>query len=91
MSKLRMAKSKYALKKLYEWFGVLVCSIHRPKQGFAMQIVHRFRKELNSEIGHNLLEPRSLTRGYFDPSGMRTLLEEPISAPCMRSGRVDNV
>jgi asparagine synthase (glutamine-hydrolysing) len=74
--KLRLGQSKYALKKLAERLGVPVRAIHRPKQGFAVPLVHWFRKELKSGIGHILLEPRSLARGYFNPSGVRTLLEE---------------
>ncbi len=74
--KLRMGTSKYALKKLAERLGVPVRTIHRPKQGFAMPLVHWFRNELKSGIGHILLEPRSVERGYFNPSGVRKLLEE---------------
>jgi asparagine synthase (glutamine-hydrolysing) len=74
--KLRMGQSKYALKKLAERLGVPVRAIHRPKQGFAMPLAHWFRKELKDGIGHILLEPRSLARGYFNPSGVRTMLEE---------------
>ena len=74
--KLRMGKSKYALKKFAERLGVPGRAIHRPKQGFAMPLVHWFRKELKSGIGHILLEPRSLARGYFNPLGVKSLLEE---------------
>jgi len=74
--KLRVGQSKYALKKLAERLGVPSRAIHRRKQGFAMPLVHWFRKELKSGIGHILLEPQSLTRGYFSPSGVQTLLEE---------------
>ena len=74
--KLRMGQSKYALKKLAERLGVPPRTVHRPKQGFAMPLVHWFRKELKSGIGHILLEPRSLNRGYFNPLGVRALLEE---------------
>jgi asparagine synthase (glutamine-hydrolysing) len=74
--KLHMGQSKYALKKLAERLGVPARAIHRPKQGFAVPLVHWFRKELKSGIGEILLEPRSLNRGYFDPVGIRALLEE---------------
>jgi asparagine synthase (glutamine-hydrolysing) len=74
--KLRMGQSKYALKKLAERLGVPSQAIHRPKQGFAMPLVHWFRKELKSGIGQILLEPRSLARGYLNPSGVRAMLEE---------------
>jgi asparagine synthase (glutamine-hydrolysing) len=74
--KLRIGQSKYALKKLAERLGVPARAIHRPKQGFAIPLVHWFRKELKDGIGHILLEPRSLARGYLNPSGVRILLEE---------------
>jgi len=74
--KLRMGQSKYALKKLAERLGVPTRAIHRPKQGFAVPLVHWFRKELKSGIGQILLEPRSLSRGYLNPPGVRVMLEE---------------
>jgi asparagine synthase (glutamine-hydrolysing) len=74
--KLRMGQPKYALKKLAERLGVPARAINRPKQGFAMPLVHWFRKELKDGIGQILLEPRSLARGYFNPSGVRAMLEE---------------
>jgi asparagine synthase (glutamine-hydrolysing) len=74
--KLRMGQPKYALKKLAERLGVPAHAINRPKQGFAMPLVHWFRKELKDGIGQILLEPRSLARGYFNSSGVRAMLEE---------------
>jgi asparagine synthase (glutamine-hydrolysing) len=74
--KVRMGRAKYALKKLADRLGVPARAINRPKQGFAMPLVHWFRQELKQGIGHILLEPRSLSRGYFNPSGVRTMLEE---------------
>jgi asparagine synthetase B (glutamine-hydrolysing) len=86
MSKLRMGKPKYALKKLAERLDVPVRAIHRPKQRFAMPIARWFRKDLKREIGHILLEPRSLTDSYFNPFGVRTLLEEHWQGPRDNSG-----
>jgi len=74
--KLRVGQSKYALKKLAERLGVPARAVNRPKQGFAMPLVHWLRKELKTGIGHVLLEPRSLERGYFRRSGVQNLLEE---------------
>lgn len=74
--KLRMGQSKYALKRLAERLGVPGHTINRSKQGFAMPLVHWFRKELKRGIGHILLEPRSLGRGYLNASGVRKMLEE---------------
>lgn len=74
--KLHMGQSKYALKKLAERLGVPARTIHRPKQGFAMPLVHWFRNELKGGIGDILLEPRTLERGYFKGAGVRSMLEE---------------
>ena len=74
--KLRMGQSKYALKKLAVRLGVPAGSVNRPKKGFAMPLVHWFRKELKDGIGYILLEPRSLSRGYFDSLGVQAMLQE---------------
>ena len=74
--KLRMGQSKYALKKLAERLGVPARAIDRPKQGFAMPLVHWFRKGTEEWDSAYPPESRSLTRGYFNPSGVRTILEE---------------
>jgi len=74
--KLRGKEKKYILKKLAERLGVPRNVIYRPKQGFAIPLVHWFRKELKQELIGLLLEPRTLQRGYFDPLLVRQLVEE---------------
>jgi asparagine synthetase B (glutamine-hydrolysing) len=50
--------------------------LHRPKQGLALPLVHWIRNELRDLIMTVLLEPRTLERGYFNPEGVRRLLDE---------------
>lgn len=86
--KLRFGQSKYALKKLAERLGVPPRTIYRQKRGFAVPLVHWFRKELKNGIGQILLEPRALSRGYLNPSGVRTMLEEHWKGRRNHSGRL---
>jgi hypothetical protein len=41
-----------------------------------MPLVHWIRHELKDLILSALLEPRTLQRGYFNPAGVRQLLDE---------------
>jgi asparagine synthetase B (glutamine-hydrolysing) len=50
--------------------------LNRPKQGFALPLVHWMRGELKDDLLPVLLEPRTLARGYFNPKAIRVLLEE---------------
>jgi asparagine synthase (glutamine-hydrolysing) len=74
--KLRGGEQKYILRKLAERVGVPREAIYRPKQGFAMPLVHWIRNELKDLIMTVLLEPRTLQRGYFNPESVRRLLDE---------------
>jgi len=74
--KLRDGQPKYILRKLAERIGVPPEVLHRPKQGFALPLVHWMRGELKDELPRLLLEPRSLQRGYFEPRAVRRLLQE---------------
>jgi len=74
--KLRDGQPKYILRKLAERVGVPPEVLHRPKQGFALPLVHWMRKELKDELPRLLLEPRSLQRGYFEPRAVKRLLQE---------------
>jgi asparagine synthase (glutamine-hydrolysing) len=64
------------LRKLAERVGVPRQVLHRPKQGLALPLVHWIRNELRDLIMTVLLEPRTLERGYFNPEGVRRLLDE---------------
>jgi len=74
--KLRGGQQKYILRKLAERVGVPREALYRPKQGFAMPLVHWIRNELKDLIMTVLLEPRTLQRGYFNPESVRRLLDE---------------
>lgn len=74
--KLRGGQQKYILRKLAERVGVPREALDRPKQGFAMPLVHWIRNELKDLIMSVLLEPRTLQRGYFHPEGIKRLLGE---------------
>jgi asparagine synthase (glutamine-hydrolysing) len=86
--KLRGKEQKYILRKLAEQVGVPREVLYRPKQGFALPLVHWMRHELKDLIMTVLLEPRTLQRGYFKPEGVRQLLDEHFRARRNHSGRI---
>ena len=86
--KLRNGKQKYILRKLAERVGVPREVLYRPKQGFAMPLVHWMKNELRELIMTVLLEPRTLQRGYFEPRAVRRLLEEHFRGKRDHSGRI---
>jgi asparagine synthase (glutamine-hydrolysing) len=67
---------KYILTKLAERVGVPRQVLHRPKQGFALPLIHWLRHDLKELVLTLLLEPRTLQRGYFNEKGVRHLLGE---------------
>jgi asparagine synthase (glutamine-hydrolysing) len=73
--KLRGTQQKYILKKLAERVGVPREALYRPKQGFALPLIHWMQNELKEMI-MILLEPRTLERGYFDAEGMQKLIDD---------------
>jgi asparagine synthase (glutamine-hydrolysing) len=83
--KLRAGQQKYILKKLAERLGVPRSVLYRPKQGFAVPLVHWLRNELKDNLLSILLEPKTLQRGYFDPNAMRQLVNEHLSGRRDRS------
>jgi asparagine synthase (glutamine-hydrolysing) len=74
--KIRRGQQKYILRKLAERLGVPREALYRPKQGFALPLVHWMRHELKDLILTVLLEPRTLQRGYFHPQAVPQLLDE---------------
>lgn len=86
--KLRGNSQKYILKKLAERVGVPKEVIYRPKQGFAMPLVHWIREEFKQELPRLLLEKQTLDRGYFDPAGVKKLIEEHLSGSRDHSARI---
>jgi len=86
--KMRGGTQKYIFRKLAERVGVPREVLYRPKQGFALPLVHWMRNELKDLILTVLLEPRTQQRGYFDPKGVGRLLEEHFSGRRDRSGSI---
>jgi asparagine synthase (glutamine-hydrolysing) len=86
--KMRDGKQKYIFRKLAERVGVPREVLYRPKQGFALPLVHWMRNELKDMILSVLLDPRTLQRGYFDPKGVRQLLDEHFSGRRNRAGPI---
>ncbi|HET9406835.1 MAG TPA: asparagine synthase (glutamine-hydrolyzing) [Candidatus Sulfotelmatobacter sp.] len=74
--KLRNGRQKYLLRKLAERIGVPREALDRPKQGFAIPLVHWIRYELKDLILSVLLDSRTLQRGYFNAKAIRKLLDE---------------
>ena len=74
--KMRRHSQKYIFRKLAERVGVPSQVLHRKKQGFALPLVHWMRNELKELVLSTLLDPRTLQRGYLNPSGVHRLLDE---------------
>ena len=77
--KLRGKDQKYIFRKLAARLGVPHEVLHREKQGFTLPLVHWMRHELRDML-MLLLEPRSLDRGYFQPSGVRAVMDDYLVA-----------
>jgi asparagine synthase (glutamine-hydrolysing) len=86
--KLRGGVQKYIFRKLAERVGVPREALYRPKQGFALPLVHWMRNELKDLIMTVLLEPKTMQRGYFNPDGVRQLLDEHFRGRRNHSGRI---
>jgi asparagine synthase (glutamine-hydrolysing) len=74
--KMRNGERKYIFRKLAERVGVPRQVVYRPKKGFAIPLVHWMQGKFKDMIQTVLLEPRTLQRGYFNPQGVRRLLDE---------------
>lgn len=86
--KLRGGRQKYILRRLAERVGVPREALYRPKQGFALPLVYWIRHELKDLVLSVLLEPRTLQRGYFNPQGVRQLLDEHFRGHRDHSGGI---
>ena len=60
----------------------------RRTMGFGVPLDHWFRNSLRSLLVDTLLDPRSLDRGYFEPSAIRRLVEEHTSSQWDHSARL---
>ena len=86
--KMRGAKQKYIFTKLAERVGVPKEVLDRPKQGFALPLRHWMRNELKDLILSVLLDSSTLQRGYFNPTGVRCLLDEHFQGRRDHSARI---
>jgi asparagine synthase (glutamine-hydrolysing) len=86
--KMRGSEQKYILRKLAERIGVPREVLYRPKQGFALPLVHWTRHALKDLIQTVLLEPRTLHRGYLKPHAVRWLLDEHFKGRRNHAGRI---
>ncbi len=86
--KIRSGQQKYILKRLAARLGVPAEVLDRPKQGFALPLVHWMRREFRKELTCILLEPRTVQRGYFNAQAVRQLLEEHFTGRRDRSPRI---
>jgi asparagine synthase (glutamine-hydrolysing) len=86
--KMRGRDQKYILRKLAERVGVPREVLYRPKQGFALPLVHWSRHELKDLILNVLLDPRTLQRGYLNPPAVRQLLDEHFRGRRNHAGRI---
>jgi len=75
--KMRGHLQKYILLKLAERVGVPREALYRKKRGFSLPLVHWMRNELK-EMLMILVDCRTLQRGYFDPSGIRRLMNDHL-------------
>jgi asparagine synthase (glutamine-hydrolysing) len=86
--KMRGRKQKYIFGKLAERVGVPKDVLDRPKQGFALPLRHWMRTELKDLIVSILLDSSTVQRGYFNPPGVRRLLDEHFQGRRDHSARI---
>ena len=73
--KLKKFETKYIFKKSLE--GLVPNEIlYREKQGFGVPINEWINSQLKTRIHSDLLEKKTLERGYFDRKYIQTLLDE---------------
>ncbi|HEY1601160.1 MAG TPA: asparagine synthase (glutamine-hydrolyzing) [Pirellulales bacterium] len=76
--KLRRGRGKRILR---ETFGHLLprSLLSRPKMGFGVPLGHWFRHELRDFTREVLLDPATLSRGYFQPAAVERLVNDHLS------------
>jgi asparagine synthase (glutamine-hydrolysing) len=86
--KMRNGAQKLILKKLAERVGVPSGVLNRPKQGFSLPLGHWMRGELKDLVLTTLLDTQTLQRGYFNPKGLRQMLDEHFQGRRDHSARL---
>lgn len=89
--KLRGRQTKWALKELARRRGLPDDLVDRPKQGFGVPVGAWLRGELRDWVEGVLLDPRSLSRGYFEPEQVRRLLTEHLEGRADHTYKVWNL
>ena len=51
----------------------------RPKMGFGVPLGHWFRHELRDFAREVLLDPATLSRGYFQPAAVQRLVDDHLA------------
>ena len=75
--KYRDGVRKYLLRKLAQRLGVP--GLDRPKQGFAMPLTHWWKSDLRDTLLPILTEPKTLQRGYLNPTAVKQFVNEHLS------------
>jgi asparagine synthase (glutamine-hydrolysing) len=85
--KVRGKEKKWILREaLRPWLPTEV--LDRPKQGFSPPIAQWFRHDLRETAREVLLDPASLSRGYFRPEMVRGLLDRHAAGTSDESKRL---
>jgi asparagine synthase (glutamine-hydrolysing) len=86
--KMRKGEQKFILKKLATRVGVPSEVLNRPKQGFALPLGTWMCGELKELVSTTLLDAQTLQRGYFQPSGVKRMLDEHLQGRRDHSARL---
>lgn len=85
--KVRGTDTKHILKNTFRTL-IPPQIAKRRKMGFSLPIGHWFRKELRELLRDQLLNSKSLSRGYFEPNAIRQLINEHMSEAWDHSHRL---
>jgi asparagine synthase (glutamine-hydrolysing) len=86
--KMRDGEQKFILKKLAKRVGIPSEVLNRPKQGFSLPLGQWMRNELKDLVLATLLDTQTLQRGYFNPTGLRRMLDEHFQGRRDHSARL---
>jgi asparagine synthase (glutamine-hydrolysing) len=76
--KLHRGTTKWLLRRLALRRGMPEDLVLRPKQGFGVPVGDWFRNEQRDWIRSLLSDERTVARDYFDPAGVRRLLDDHV-------------
>jgi asparagine synthase (glutamine-hydrolysing) len=85
--KVRGRQKKWILREaLREWLPAEI--LDRPKQGFQVPIEHWLGNELHDHVREVLLDPVSLSRGYFRADAVRATIDRQAAGTYADASRV---